>query len=87
MYSHSIKWKKIVLAPHREGAIHTPVAHSTNMLSMSRFLEEIKQVDVVYALLTCGDSATKASPDLPLDLQQLLAEFSNLIQVQACQLP
>lgn len=51
----------MVLAPCREGAIPILMAHNTNLLSMSKFLEEIKQMDMVYTLLPCGDSEAKAS--------------------------
>ncbi|KAJ0963081.1 hypothetical protein J5N97_028203 [Dioscorea zingiberensis] len=77
-YSLSIKGKKIVLAPRREEKYHAPVTN-TNLLSMSRFLSGIKQGDVVYALLPCMHSAIDMNPDLPIEVQQLLLEFANLM--------
>ncbi|KAE8695306.1 hypothetical protein F3Y22_tig00110721pilonHSYRG00071 [Hibiscus syriacus] len=61
-YSLSIKGKKIVLAPRREGLTPTPVTHNTTLFSMSRFLDEIEHGDVVYALLPCENNAVD---DLP----------------------
>ncbi|KAE8676151.1 putative CCCH-type zinc finger family protein [Hibiscus syriacus] len=78
-YSLSIKGKKIVLAPRREGLTPTPVTHNTNLLSMSRFLDEIEHGDVVYALLPCENNAVDVDTDLPVEVQRLLAEFSNLM--------
>ncbi|KAJ0972256.1 hypothetical protein J5N97_020215 [Dioscorea zingiberensis] len=77
-YSLSIKGKKIVLAPRREEKHPAPVTNS-NLLSMSRFLSGIKQGDVVYALLPCMHSATDMNPDLPIEVQQLLLEFADLM--------
>ncbi|XP_068638446.1 uncharacterized protein [Aristolochia californica] len=78
-YSLSIKGKKIVLAPRREGSTPTPIDGPANLLSMSRFLVEIEKEDLVYALLPCGKSNTDMPPDLPVEVHQLLAEFSNLM--------
>ncbi|KAE8663201.1 putative Quercetin 3-O-methyltransferase 1 [Hibiscus syriacus] len=78
-YSLSIKGKKIVLAPRREGLTPTPVTHNTTLFSMSRFLDEIKHGDVVYALLPCENNAVDVDTDLLVDVQRLLAEFSNLM--------
>ncbi|KAE8655824.1 putative CCCH-type zinc finger family protein [Hibiscus syriacus] len=78
-YSLSIKGKKIVLAPRREGLTPTPVTHNTTMLSMSRFLDEIEHGGVVYALLPCENNAVDVDVDLPVEVQRLLAEFSNLM--------
>jgi len=78
-YYLSIKGKKIVLAPRRDGANPTPVADNTNLLSMSRFLIEVEREDRVYALLLCGNSAIYETPELPLEVQQMLAEFSDLM--------
>ncbi|KAE8700504.1 putative CCCH-type zinc finger family protein [Hibiscus syriacus] len=78
-YSLSIKGKKIVLAPRREGLTPTPVTHNTTLLSMSRFLDEIDHGDVVYALLPCENNAVDVDADLPVEVQRLLAEFSNLM--------
>ncbi|KAE8699360.1 putative CCCH-type zinc finger family protein [Hibiscus syriacus] len=78
-YSLSIKGKKIVLAPRREGLTPTPVTHNTTLLSMSRFLDEIEHVDVVYSLLPCENNAVDVDADLPVEVQRLLAEFSNLM--------
>jgi len=61
-YSLSIKGKKIVLAPCRDGANPAPVADNTNLLSMSRFLVEVEREDRVYALLPCGNSAVDETP-------------------------
>jgi hypothetical protein len=78
-YSLSIKRKKIVLAPRRDGANPVPVADNTNLLSMSRFLVEVERADRVYALLPCGDSAVDETPKLPPEVQQMLVEFSDLM--------
>ncbi|KAE8702634.1 putative CCCH-type zinc finger family protein [Hibiscus syriacus] len=78
-YSLSIKGKKIVLAPRREGLTPTPITHNTTMLSMFRFLDEIEHGDVVYALLPCENNAVDVDADLPVEVQRLLAEFSNLM--------
>ncbi|KAE8655337.1 putative Serine-threonine protein kinase, plant-type [Hibiscus syriacus] len=78
-YSLSIKGKKIVLAPRREGLTPTPVTHNTTLLSMSRFLDEIEHGNVVYALLPCENNAVDVDADLPVEVQRLLAEFSNLM--------
>ncbi|KAE8694063.1 putative Quercetin 3-O-methyltransferase 1 [Hibiscus syriacus] len=66
-YSLSIKGKKIVLAPRREGLTPTPVTHNTTLLSMSRFLDEIEHGDVVYALLPCENNAVDVDADLPVE--------------------
>ncbi|XP_041027073.1 uncharacterized protein LOC121267294 [Juglans microcarpa x Juglans regia] len=78
-YSLSIKRKKIVLAPHRERTTPTSIATSSNLLSMSRFLDEIGHEDVIYILLPCTNSAVDMSPNLPAGVLQLLVEFSNLM--------
>ncbi|KAE8695418.1 putative CCCH-type zinc finger family protein [Hibiscus syriacus] len=78
-YSLSMKGKKIVLAPRREGLTPTPVTHNTNLLSLSRFLDEIEHGGVVYALLPCENNAVDVDTDLPVEVQRLLAEFSNLM--------
>ncbi|XP_042954672.1 uncharacterized protein LOC122291092 [Carya illinoinensis] len=79
MYSLNIKGKKIVLAPRQEGLTPTPVANNTNLLSMSRFLDEIEHGGMVFALLPCENSAVDVDTDLPVEVQRLLAEFSNLM--------
>jgi hypothetical protein len=79
IYSLSIKGKKIVLAPCRDGVNPTPVADNTNLFSMSRFLVEVEREARAYALLPCGNSAVDETPDLPPEVQQLLAEFSDLM--------
>ncbi|XP_042950163.1 uncharacterized protein LOC122282277 [Carya illinoinensis] len=78
-YSLNIKRKKIVLAPQREGLTPTSVANNTNLLSMSKFLDEIEHGDVVYALLPCKNIAVDVDTDLPVEVQQLLVEFSDLM--------
>jgi hypothetical protein len=78
-YSLSIKGKKIVLAPRRVGANPAPVADNTNLLSMSRFLVEVEREDRIYALLPCGNSAVDETLELPPEVQQMLAEFSDLM--------
>ncbi|KAE8729552.1 hypothetical protein F3Y22_tig00003518pilonHSYRG00008 [Hibiscus syriacus] len=40
---------------------------------------EIEHGDVVYALLPCENNAVDVDADLPVEVQRLLAEFSNLI--------
>lgn len=67
-YSLSIKGKKIVLAPRREGTTLTPMANNNHMLSMSRFLVEMEHGDVVYALLPCGNSTTDVTTNLPAEV-------------------
>jgi alpha-D-ribose 1-methylphosphonate 5-phosphate C-P lyase len=76
-YSFSSKGNKIVLAPHREGINLAPIVDNNNLLSMSRFLVEVEREDRVYALLPYGNSAVDETPNLPLEVQQLLAEFSE----------
>jgi len=78
-YSLSIKGKKIMLAPRRDGANPAPVANNTNLLFMSRFLVEVEREDRIYALLPCGNSAVDETPELPPEVQQVLAEFSDLM--------
>jgi len=78
-YSLSIKGKKIVLAPRRDGVNPASVADNSNLLSMSRFLVEVEREDRVFALLPCGNSAVDGAPDLPPDVQQMLVEFSDLM--------
>jgi len=78
-YSLNIKGKKIVLAPRRDGANPAPVADNTNLLSMSRFLVEVEREDRIYALLPCGNSAVDETLELPPEVQQMLAEFSDLM--------
>jgi hypothetical protein len=53
-YSLSIKGKKIVLAPCRDGASLAPVADNTNLLSMSRFLVEVESEDRVMLYCLVG---------------------------------
>jgi hypothetical protein len=72
-YSFSIKGKKIVLAPRWDGVSFAPVVDNTNLLSMSGFLVEVEREARVYALLPCGNSAVDKTPDLPPEVQQLLA--------------
>ncbi|XP_042942593.1 uncharacterized protein LOC122276749 [Carya illinoinensis] len=79
MYSLNIKGKKIVLVPRREGLTPTSIANNTNLLSMSRFSDEIKHGDMVYALLPCENSAVDVDTDLLAEVQRLLAEFSDLM--------
>jgi hypothetical protein len=52
---------------------------NTNLLSMSRFLVEVEREARVYDLLPCGNSAVDETLDLPLEVQRLLAEFSDLM--------
>lgn len=46
---------------------------------MSRFLEDIEREVVIYALLPYGNSVADVSPDLLVEVQWLLGEFSNLM--------
>jgi hypothetical protein len=78
-YTFSIKGKKIVLAPRRDGASPAQVADNTNLLSMSRFLVEVEREDRIYALLPCGNSAVDETPELPPEVQRVLSEFSDLM--------
>jgi len=68
-----------VLAPRWEGINPAPVVDNTNLLSMSRFLVKVEHEDRFYALLACGNSAVDETPDLPPKVQQLLAEFFDLM--------
>ncbi|KAE8671130.1 ABC transporter C family member 10-like [Hibiscus syriacus] len=43
------------------------------------FLDEIEHGDVVYALLPCENNAVDVDADLPVEVQRLLGEFSNLM--------
>ncbi|KAE8730445.1 ABC transporter G family member 6 [Hibiscus syriacus] len=44
-----------------------------------QFLDEIEHGGVVYALLPCENNAVDVDTDLPVEVQRLLAEFSNLM--------
>jgi len=46
---------------------------------MSRFLVEVEREDRIYALLPCGNSAVDETLELPPEVQQMLAEFSDLM--------
>jgi hypothetical protein len=46
---------------------------------MSRFLVEVEREDRAYALLPCGNSAVDETPDLPPEVQQLVAKLSDLM--------
>jgi len=78
-YSLSIKGKKIVLALRRDEANPVPIADNTNLLSMSRFLVAVELEDRVYALLPCENSTVDETSELPPEVQQMLAEFSDLM--------
>ncbi|XP_062146790.1 uncharacterized protein LOC133854571 [Alnus glutinosa] len=78
-YSLSIKGKKIVLALRRDEANPVPIADNTNLLSMSRFLVAVELEDRVYALLPCENSTVDETLELPPEVQQMLAEFSDLM--------
>jgi len=78
-YSLSINGKKIVLAPRSDEVNPAPVADNTNLLSMPRFLVEVEHEDRAYALLPWGNSAVDETLDLPPKVQQLLAEFFDLM--------
>ncbi|XP_022889013.1 uncharacterized protein LOC111404436 [Olea europaea var. sylvestris] len=78
-YSLSIKGKRIVLVPRKEGNIPAPVVNNPNLLSMSRFLVEVGREKIVYALMPRENSAANVDLELPAEVQQLLMEFSDLI--------
>jgi hypothetical protein len=48
-----------------------------NLLSMSRFLEEVEE-GVVCVLMLCEKGA-KGDDDVPLELQEVLSEFDDLM--------
>ena len=78
-YTLNIKGQKVVLAPRKEGHSPTSASKSTNLLSMSRFLDAIKQESMIYALLPCGTIDTSECPAIPIAVQQLLHEFLELM--------
>ncbi|XP_022875589.1 uncharacterized protein LOC111394033 [Olea europaea var. sylvestris] len=78
-YSLSIKGKRIVLVPHREGNIPTSVVKNPNLLSMSRFLVEVGREKIVYALMPRENSTASVDSEFPAEVQQLLMEFSDLM--------
>ncbi|XP_022871711.1 uncharacterized protein LOC111390827 [Olea europaea var. sylvestris] len=48
-YSLSIKEKRIVLVPHREGNILAPVVKNSNLLSMSRISNKVQQLRMEFS--------------------------------------
>jgi hypothetical protein len=77
----------VVLAPRR-GVILIPVIEKgVNHLSMSQFLEEIKEEGIVYALMTC-EKVSRVDNDVSVELQEVLTEFaeSTLCWGQACRI-
>ncbi|XP_074579527.1 uncharacterized protein LOC141836014 [Curcuma longa] len=78
-YTVHIKGKKIVLAPQRERTTSIPPTKNTNLLSVSKFIDEMESGDVVYALLPCRDEATIVDVALPAEVQHLLADFAELM--------
>ncbi|XP_022853907.1 uncharacterized protein LOC111375334 [Olea europaea var. sylvestris] len=78
-YSLSIKGKRIVLVPRREGNIPAPVVKNLNLLSMSRFLVEVGREKIVYALMPRENSTASVDSEFPAEVQQLLMEFSDLM--------
>ncbi|XP_022897834.1 uncharacterized protein LOC111411547 [Olea europaea var. sylvestris] len=78
-YSLSIKRKRIVLVPRREGNIPAPVVNNPNLLSMSRFLVEVGHEKIVYALMPRENSTSNLDSEFPAEVQQLLMEFSDLM--------
>jgi len=78
-YTLSIKGKKVVLAPRREGLIPIPVIEKgVNLLSMSQFLKEIEEEGVVYTLMTC-EKGSIIDDDVSVALREVLAEFADLM--------
>jgi hypothetical protein len=78
-YTLSIKGKKVVLAPRREGAIPVPATEKgVNLLSMSRFLEEVEEEGVVYALMP-REEGSRIDDDVSVELQELLTKFADLM--------
>jgi hypothetical protein len=49
-----------------------------NLLSMSRFLEEIEEEGVVYALMTC-EKGSRVDDDVLVELCEMLTEFVDLM--------
>lgn len=68
-----------MLASRKEEVTPAPVAKNSNLLSMSNFLGEIEREDVVYALIPREHLTTYENPDLPVKVQQMLMEFSDLM--------
>ncbi|XP_022862403.1 uncharacterized protein LOC111382607 [Olea europaea var. sylvestris] len=78
-YSLSIKGKRIVLVPRREGNTPAPVVKNPNLLLMSRFLVEVGREKIVYALMPRENSTANMDSEFPAEVQQLLMEFSDLM--------
>jgi hypothetical protein len=49
-----------------------------NLLSMSRFLEEIEEEGVVYTMMTC-EKGSKIDDDMLVELREVLVEFADLM--------
>jgi hypothetical protein len=78
-YTLSIKGKKVVLTPQREVVTHAPVIEKgTNLLSMSRFLEEAEEEGVVYTLMPCEEGAN-IEDEVLVELQEVLTKFADLM--------
>jgi hypothetical protein len=78
-YTLSIKGKKVVLTPQREVVTHAPVIEKgTNLLSMSRFLEEAEEEGVVYTLMPCEEGAN-IEDEVSVELQEVLTKFADLM--------
>ena len=67
------------MAPRREGVPPNPVACNIDMLSMSRFLAAMEPEDIIYALLPSENGAADGFAVLPIAMQQLLEEYTDLM--------
>lgn len=73
--SLALKAKKVIFAPHREGAISVLEAKKgTNLLWMARLWEKIKKKGVVCTVVPRDDNG-EVYTNLLLEVQQKLSEF------------
>jgi hypothetical protein len=54
------------------------IEKGTNLLSMSRFLEEVEEKGVVYALMPCEEGAS-IDDEVLVELQEVLTKFVDLM--------
>jgi hypothetical protein len=69
----------VVLAPQQERFILALVIDKgTNLLSMSRFLEEAKEEGLIYDLMPCQKGVI-IDDEVSIELQEVLTEFADLV--------
>lgn len=74
-----MKGKRIVLTPRPVAGLPTPNNNSIALLSKSKFLEELGQEKVVYALVPCASSLHTEIGESSIEVLELLAEFTCLM--------